>query len=216
MSPNGKKYYVVWAGHDTGIFDSWEECQQMTAGFPGARFKAFPTREAAVNAYRGDPREHFGIISAIARHPATSPFNYEAIPEIRLEALAVDGACAKNPGPMEYRCVRVADRSEIFHMGPLAGGTNNIGEYLALIHALALLDKKGDHITPVYTDSRTALAWIRNRGHKSKLEKTADNALIFRLLERADAWIRTHEVLNPVLKWDTEHWGEIPADFGRK
>lgn len=216
MSPNGKKYYVVWAGHDTGIFDSWEECQQMTAGFPGARFKAFPTREAAVNAYRGDPREHFGIISAIARHPATSPFNYEAIPEIRLEALAVDGACAKNPGPMEYRCVRVADRSEIFHMGPLAGGTNNIGEYLALIHALALLDKKGDHITPVYTDSRTALAWIRNRGHKSKLEKTADNALIFSLLERADAWIRTHEVLNPVLKWDTERWGEIPADFGRK
>ena len=216
MSPSGKKYYTVWAGHDIGVFDSWEECQRVTNGYPGARFKAFPTQQAAINAYRGDPREHIGILRTIAKGPASPLFNYEAIPEIRRDALAVDGACAKNPGPMEYRCVRVSDRSEVFHMGPLADGTNNVGEYLALIHVLALLDKNGDHLTPVYTDSRTALAWLRNRGHKSKLERTPRNAQIFNLLERADAWIKTHEILNPILKWDTERWGEIPADFGRK
>ena len=210
------KYYVVWAGHDTGVFDSWEECQQVTDGFPGARFKAFATREAAVNAYRGNPEEHIGIIRAIATRPAASIVNYEAIPEIRRDAIAVDGACAKNPGPMEYRCVRVADGSEVFHMGPLADGTNNVGEYLALVHALAMLDKQGDHLTPIYSDSRTAMAWIRNRGHKSKLARTPRNGRIFELLDRADAWIRTHTLLNPILKWDTERWGEIPADFGRK
>lgn len=216
MSSQHRKYYVVWAGHDTGVFDSWEECQQMINGFPNARYKAFPTQEAAVNAYRGHPDEHIGLLRAIATRPAATAINFEAIPEIRRDAWAVDGACARNPGPMEYRGVRVADGTEIFHLGPLADGTNNIGEYLALVHALALLDRQGDHLTPVYSDSRTALSWLRNRGHKSKLARTASNARIFELLARADAWVQTHQILNPVLKWDTDSWGEIPADFGRK
>lgn len=216
MSNNGKKYYTVWAGHDTGVFDSWEECQQVINGFPNARYKAFNSCEAAVNAYRGNPEEHTGILRAIASRPAATAVNYESIPDIRLDAWAVDGACAKNPGPMEYRCVRVADGAEIFHLGPLPDGTNNVGEYLALVHALALLDRNGDHSTPVYSDSRTALSWLRNRGHKSKLSHTSANARIFDLLRRADAWIQSHPILNPVIKWDTDNWGEIPADFGRK
>lgn len=215
MSDVKKKYYVVWAGWDTGVFDSWDDCQQQVKGFKGARFKAFDSQAAAVNAYRGNPDEHIGIIRNIFTHPA-SPVNYEAIPEIRMDALSVDGACAKNPGPMEYRCVRVADGSEVFRVGPLPDGTNNVGEYLALVHALAMLDKQADHITPVYSDSRTALAWLRRRGHKSTLQPTGSNARIFELLRRADAWVQSHEILNPVLKWDTENWGEIPADFGRK
>ena len=36
---------------------------------------------------------------------------------------------------MEYRCVRVADGEEVFHVGPLAEGTNNVAEYLALAPA---------------------------------------------------------------------------------
>lgn len=215
MSQNKKKYYVVWAGWDTGVFDSWEDAQLQINGFPGARYKSFDSQAAAVNAYRGNPDEYIGIIRKIFTHPA-APVNYEAIPEIRTDALAVDGACAKNPGPMEYRCVRVATGEEVFHMGPLADGTNNVGEYLALVHALALLDKQGDHITPIYSDSRTAQSWLRRRGHKSTLKRTAANARIFELLARADAWVQTHEILNPVLKWDTDNWGEIPADFGRK
>ncbi len=215
MNQAKKKYYVVWAGWDTGVFDSWEECQQQTNGFPGARFKSFNTQEAAVNAYRGDPSEYIGVIRKIFTHPA-SPVNYDAIPEIRKDAIAVDGACAKNPGPMEYRCVRVATGEELFHMGPLADGTNNIGEYLALVHALALLDKHGDHLTPIYSDSRTALSWLKRRGHKTTLSHTPNNARIFELLSRADAWVQSHEILNPILKWDTDNWGEIPADFGRK
>lgn len=210
-----KKYYVVWAGWDTGVYDSWEDAQEQINGFKGARYKSFNSREAAVNAYRGDPDEYIGVLRKIFTHPA-APVNYEAIPQIRRDALAVDGACAKNPGPMEYRCVRVADGTEVFHVGPLDDGTNNVGEYLALVHVLALLDKQGDHLTPVYTDSRTALAWLRRRGHKSTLARTPRNARIHELLTRADAWVQSHEVLNPVLKWDTDNWGEIPADFGRK
>ena len=215
MKTSKKKYYVVWAGHDTGVFDNWEDAQQQINGFKGARYKAFDSQEAAVNAYRGDPSEYIGVIRNIFTHQA-APVNYDAFPEIRQDALAVDGACAKNPGPMEYRCVRVGTGEEVFHMGPLADGTNNIGEYLALVHALALLDKQGDHSTPVYSDSRTAQSWLRRRGHKSTLAHTPANARIFELLARADAWVQSHAILNPVIKWNTDDWGEIPADFGRK
>ncbi|MDE5959129.1 MAG: reverse transcriptase-like protein [Muribaculaceae bacterium] len=146
------------------------------------------------------------------RSPAAAPSD----PRIRSVAIAVDGACSSNPGPMEYRGVMVGSGQQVFHVGPLDGGTNNIGEYLALVHALALLDKQGDHTTPIYSDSRTALSWLRRRHSNTKLEPTARNAKVFELLERADRWVATHQILNPVLKWDTDSWGEIPADFGRK
>ncbi|MCM1450532.1 MAG: ribonuclease H family protein [Clostridiales bacterium] len=215
MSRQKKKFYVVWAGWNPGVYDNWEDAQEQIANFKGSRFKSFDSQEAAINAYRGDPSEYIGVIREIFTHPA-SPVNYEAIPGIRLDAWAVDGACAKNPGPMEYRCVRISDGKEMFHIGPLDDGTNNVGEYLALVHALALLDKLGDHITPIYSDSRTALSWLRNRRHKSALKHTPANERIFEMLARADAWVQGHEIYNQVLKWDTDQWGEIPADFGRK
>jgi ribonuclease HI len=209
------KFYVVWEGHAPGIYDSWEECQLQTSGYPGAKFKSFPTLEAATEAYRGDPREQLDIVRAIAAHKQ-EVVNYSAFPEIRLDAIAVDGACSKNPGPMEYRGVKVATGEEIFHYGPVDGGTNNIGEYVAIIHAASLLAAKGDFMTPIYSDSRTALSWIRNRHSRTAIKPSAANAQVRALLARADAWISTHNIPNPLLKWNTELWGETPADFGRK
>jgi ribonuclease HI len=209
-----RKFYVVWVGHSPGIYDTWEECKQQTEGYPGAKFKAFSSQEAATKAYRGKPEDHYDMIRAIASHREI--VNYEAIPEIVRDSVAVDGACSKNPGPMEYRCVDVMTGAELFHIGPLEDGTNNVAEYLALIHALALLKKQGNGHTAVYSDSRTALSWLRNRGNKSKLKRTVRNGYIFELLQRADAWIQSNADYNRVIKWDTDNWGEIPADFNRK
>lgn len=142
--------------------------------------------------------------------------DYSAIPEINLDAIAVDGACSGNPGMMEYRGVRVRDGEEIFHLGPLAEGTNNVAEYLALVHALALLFRRNDSTTPVYTDSATAVSWLRNRMCRTKLTPTPVNRPIFDLLARANVWVQTHTYRNPVLRWNTFLWGEIPADFDRK
>lgn len=210
------KYYVVWAGHEPGIYFSWEECQSQVHNFPNARYKSFSSKEEAIKAYRGRPEDHIGILKSIVSHEA-APVNYESFPEINLKAIAVDGACSRNPGPVEYRGVRVGTGETVFHCGPLEGGTNNIGEYLALVHALALLDKMGDTTTPVYADSRTSLAWFRNRGSKTTIQPNEKNKVIMNLLERADKWVQTHpNIPNPVLKWNTGAWGEIPADFGRK
>lgn len=198
-----RKFYVVWEGRAPGIYDTWEECFDQVDGFPGAKYKSYSTQAEATAAFRGNPREHLTFARELAKH-INMKVDYTAIPGIRLDAIAVDGACSKNPGPMEYRGVRVADGVELFRVGPLDGGTNNIGEYLAIIHVAALLARSGDTTTPIYSDSRTALSWIR-RGHSNtKIVPDAANARLMQILARADAWLATHRIPNPLLKWDTE------------
>lgn len=205
----------MWKGFSPGIYDSWEECKLQVTGFPGAEYKSFDSQEAATKAYRGDYKEQIQLLRSIAMNRRET-VNYEAIPDIIKDSIAVDGACSGNPGPMEYRGVDVMTGAEIFHVGPLADGTNNVAEYLALIHVLAFLKKTNNTETVVYSDSRTALSWLRNRGHKSKLARTKNNDKIFDMLARADKWIQSNVSYNRVIKWDTEKWGEIPADFDRK
>lgn len=211
-----RKFYVVWNGHHTGVFDSWEECKLQVANFPDARYRSFPTQDAAIAAYRGETQHSdLGLIKSIASH--TSPrVNYAAFPEINLDSIVVDAACSGNPGPVEYRGVSLRTGRQIFHVGPMQDGSNNMGEFLAIVHALALLDKKGLHGIPVYSDSRTGMAWVRNAAVKTTVASTPNNAEIRNLMERAIRWLHAHPRHNPVLKWDTEKWGEIPADFGRK
>ena len=115
---------------------------------------------------------------------------------------------------MEYRGVYLGDGKEKFHYGPV-WGTNNIGEFLAIVHALALLERLGLAM-PVYSDSRTALSWVRQKKCRTTLPRTPRTEQLFCLIERAEEWLRTHDYKTRVLKWDTEAWGEIPADFGRK
>lgn len=222
-----RKFYVVWEGREPGIYEDWADCLEQIDHFPGARYKAFDSQLAATQAFRGNPDDAASLIKGIAAHNAARAQQAQAtqqpgnrqlfdVPEINPDAIAVDGACAGNPGMMEYRGVDVKSGIELFHFGPVPDGTNNVAEYLALVHALAYLYQKGDTTTPIYSDSLTARSWIRNRGCRTKLERTPRNAKIFELLARADVWIRTHNTTNPILRWDTDAWGEIPADFGRK
>lgn len=135
-------------------------------------------------------------------------------PEVEANAIAVDAACSGNPGPMEYRGVDLRTGHQIFHYGPVQG-TNNIGEFLAIVHALALLSQQGSDI-PIYSDSVSGMAWVRNRKAKTTLPMTAENEKLWEVILRAERWLQTHSYRNPIIKWDTDKWGEIPADFGRK
>lgn len=130
-------------------------------------------------------------------------------------AWAVDAACSGNPGPMEYRCVDLATGAQIFRYGPVHG-TNNIGEFLAIVHALALMDKKGVKDKAIYSDSYNAILWVNKKQCKTKLEHNAQTDPLYRIIARAEQWLRTHPVQIPIIKWETKQWGEIPADFGNK
>lgn len=215
------KFYTVFKGHNPGVYDSWEETKLQTDGFPGAVFKGYMTSEEATEAFRkfSDIEDRNELFRLIAN---TTPKNYNPPqtvshdnPEVDWNAWAVDAACSGNPGKMEYRGVDLQTGKVVFHVGPFDDATNNIGEYLALVHAMALMAKKGEYHN-IYSDSRTAQSWFRRKKVNTKLKQTPYNAKVFELLARASVWVNTHHFPGKIMKWQTDRWGEIPADFGRK
>ena len=215
------KFYVVWSGLTPGIYHSWDDCQAQIKGVKGAVYKSFASKEEAERAYASPAYEYIKKTHPVppCEGGSSGLAKQKVLPHREdlggsLYALAVDAACSGNPGPMEYRGVYLGDGKEIFHFGPVHG-TNNIGEFLAIVHALALLDKQGLKMT-IYSDSRTAIGWVRKKCCKTQLERNETTEQLFQLIERAEAWLKSHRVTNPIVKWETDQWGEIPADFGRK
>lgn len=210
MAKKKQKYYVVWHGAQPGIYDSWAKCQLQINGFPGARYKSFSSLKEAESAFAGLYSDH---ISKKGKSKTVKKYSSDGI--IR-DSLCVDAACSGSPGIMEYRGVWTQDSVEVFHRGPFQWGTNNVGEFLALVHGIAYLNKIGKTELPIYSDSRTAMSWLRNKKIKTTLERRNSNQDLFELLERAEKWVQNHTWKNKILKWETKKWGEIPADFGRK
>lgn len=218
-------YYVVWKGRTPGVYDNWEACKQEVQGFQGALYKGFPDKASADEAYaqgyeevRSERLEVRGKKPPLTSHllPFTSPI------------IAVDAACSGNPGKMEYQGKFVDFGTEpptavtLFKSPVFENGTNNIGEFLAIVHALAWQKQKRT-LYPIYSDSVNAQKWVREKQCRTKLQPNEKNAYLFELIERAEKWLRENDewmkenaATVPVLKWKTEIWGEIPADFGRK
>ncbi len=210
-----QKYYVVWEGKKPGIYTDWNEAKPQVEGVATAKYKSFESAEEAQKAF-GEPfAKHINYgknKNTDDKNKTQKPVNQRIIQD----SLAVDAACSGNPGLMEYQGVFTKTKQHIFHQGPFPQGTNNVGEFLALVHGLALLKKEGKLTMPIYTDSKTAMAWVRNKKVKTELKQTAANKPIFDMIDRALAWLHNNSYENPILKWETEIWGEIPADFGRK
>lgn len=262
------KYYVVWKGFATGVFDSWDEAQIQVSGYPDAQYRAYKTQEEAVAAFR-EGYDKDGLIQEVTKQvkelnkqghnivwdpkkvkdegpmtkdaevpkideapkanetetSAPAPTSMQkaiakkissmTVPPPIKRAIAVDGACGGNPGPGEYRGVFVETGQELFHFGPIQGATNNIMEFLAIVHGLGFLEKQ-NLLLPIYSDSVNAQLWVRNGKCKTTIQPNEENEKLFELIERAENWLKTHKFRVNIYKWDTKAWGEIPADFGRK
>ena len=210
MSKKKQKYYVVWKGVNPGVYDSWTDCQLQTKGYEGALYKSFETEEEAQQAFADSAFHYVG-----RKAPKMDKLPKQIPADFDMNCLAVDAACSGNPGPMEYRGVYLLTGQEVFHFGPVYG-TNNIGEFLAIVHALALMKQKNIRMT-VYSDSRNALNWVKQKKCKTKLERTAKTEELFQMIARAENWLKNNQYADiPLLKWETDQWGEVPADFGRK
>lgn len=210
MAKKKQKYYVVWEGYKPGVYLTWDECNAQIKGYAGAKFKSYTSLDAAKQAFGESFSDHIGTTKK-AKVIRTIDHS-----DVIWESLSVDAACSGSPGVMEYRGVWTGDAAEVFRMGPYNWGTNNVGEFLALIHGLAFLQKNGMEEIPIYSDSRTAMSWLRNKKIKTTLERRSSNVILFQLMERAEKWMKTNTWKTPVMKWETSRWGEIPADFGRK
>ena len=207
-----KKYYVVWEGRETGVFDSWELCNEQVGGYPGAVYKSFGSEDEAHEAYYQDSKDHVGNTK---KKPPLTAEQIREYGEPIQESISVDGACSSRGGMSEYRGVHTHNSQEIFRAGPFPDGTNNLMEFLALVHALSYC-KQRDILIPIYSDSRTAILWVRNKEIKTRQPRTDKNVKLFELIDRALKWLNENNYPNQILKWETKGWGEIPADFNRK
>ncbi|MCS6794787.1 MAG: ribonuclease H family protein [Raineya sp.] len=200
-----QKYYVVWEGRSQGIYESWQDCKAQVDGFKGAKYKSFEKLEEAQKAFTEPFEKHIG--------KKTSPQLPNNLPYA--EFLCVDAACNMQTGEMEYRGVHYPSGKVVFHQKNFQDATNNMGEFLAIVHALAHLKKQNSQI-PVFTDSTTALNWLKQKKCRTERAISEKNKPVFELIRRAEEWLQNNAYENPVLKWETDKWGEIPADFGRK
>jgi ribonuclease HI len=208
-----KKFYVVWQGRKTGVFTSWNVCKRQIDGFESAQYKSFANLEEAEIAFKKSYDDYKGkntktvTLSSVEKEKYGKPI---------LESISVDAACAGNPGKMEYKGVFTHNKKQLFLMGPFQKGTNNIGEFLALVHGIALLKSKNKEDIPIYSDSKIAMSWVKQKRCKTNMHFDASNKDLLDLIKRAENWLKENTFKNPILKWETKAWGEIPADFGRK
>lgn len=224
-----QKYYVVWQGKQPGIYTDWDACREQVAGVQGAQYKGFDTlaeAEAAiklpysasvtVKTPEKSPNSTTGKTGIlIVDNDGMTAIRPDAQPPLPvLDALAVDAACSGNPGIMEYQGIYIPTRTQVFHYRA-PKGTNNIGEFLAIVHGLSYMKKH--HLNQIiYSDSVNAMSWVRQKTCKSKLPDDATTAELWDFVHRAENWLRTNTYTTEIRKWDTDRWGEIPADFGRK
>lgn len=213
MAKSKQKYYTVWKGHKTGVFESWSACQLQIKNYQGAQYKSFETKAMAEKAFLGLYADY--IEKRKKSKAVISSKNIKSIGQPNLASIAVDAASSGNPGIMEYRGVDTQTKKTLFHKGPFQKGTNNVGEFLALVHGLAYLKKiKSQRL--LYTDSKTAMSWVLKKKCNTKLKSSLENQPLFELIQRAEQWLKSNTFSTKIVKWETKSWGEIPADFGRK
>ncbi len=218
------------------MFDTWDACAKQTTGFAGAKFKSFPTADAARAAFIDGDQAH---VNYQGKAPADRPAGASGSSKVAKRkpaaadypvgpALCVDAACDTTRWVMECRGVWLGDGSaiggagdgeEAFAFGPFADANGNLGEFLALATALRLAAEAGPSGAgwTVYCDSITAMAWVRKRVIRSVfLDDDRAGPEVRAHVEDALAWLKNHTSPAKVVKWDTPRWGEIPADYGRK
>ncbi len=203
---------MVWFGNPAGIFDSWKECQLSIKGVSGAQYKSFLTFTEAKKAFNKEYADYKGKTT---KKKTLTKEQLEKIGVPNLYTIAVDAASSGNPGKMEYRGVDTQTHKQLFHQGPFLQGTNNIGEFLALVHGLAYL-KKNNSDRNIYSDSKIAIGWVKKKKCNTKLKQKSKNKKVFELVTRAENWLKNNTYKTTIIKWETKAWGEIPADFGRK
>ena len=209
MWKSEKNFYVVRKWKKIWIFDSRDECKEYVNGFSDAKYKWFSRIEDAEIALREWWEDYYEVKKSEKKHIVKN----EDIPFFT-ESIAVDAACSGNPWEMEYRWIDLQTWKEIFHE-KFRIWTNNIGEFLAIVHGLNYLwnDNRA-----LYSDSRIAISRVNQWKCKTQLstDKNPDFWKTLETIKRAEKWLKKNWIKHKILKWNTEDWWEIPADFGRK
>jgi len=209
------QFYGVWAGRKPGVYDNWNDCKTQVDKFSGAKY----SKLKATNYNDALAEFNGGAVSPqVNSSPVTSNIKSSTNSNKPVGiALTVDGAA--NGICCEYQAVWYPSGELAFASKQLAGGTNNIAEFLGLVSAIKYLNDNNQPLK-VYTDSVTAMAWVRNKVANTTARNTGKaTEELDSMIAGAEKYLRDNEQLLKkveILKWETKEWGEIPADYGRK
>ena len=211
---------MVWEGYRPGIYTEWPKAQAQISGYAGAKYKSFKSFEEAKVAFERPWQDYYASPNPTGDPKAAKgepkQLSEEFLKEIVVNSISVDAACSGNPGKMEYRGVyTLSPELEVFRSPVFPVGTNNIGEFLAIVHALATFHEQQPDLT-IYSDSKLAMGWIKAKKCRTNLPLNHKTEYLLSLVARGEKWLATHKYKNKILKWETKRWGENPADFGRK
>lgn len=209
MWKSEKKFYVVRKWKKIWIFNSRNECKESVNGYSDAKYKWFSSKEDAEIALNEWWEKHYEVKKVTKKVESKN----EDIPFFA-ESIAVDAACSGNPGEMEYRWIDLQTWEEIFHE-KFKIWTNNIGEFLAIVHWLQYLWNDN---RVIYSDSKIAISWVNQWKCKTQINTngSSDFSKTLEMIEWAEKWLKENGITHKILKRNTEDWGEIPADFWRK
>ena len=217
-----KKFYVVWAGRETGIFTNWSDTRKQVDQFPQCKFKSFKTRQEAEAAYAAGwskKRENSAkkIGNTTAKKSQTTPkfmaprlagTSSKSTKHYDIEVYC-DGACEPNPGESGsgVAVYREGNLSELWYGLYDAQGTNNAAELNALYQAL-LIAKEGidsGKEVEVLSDSQYGIncvtVWAFNwqkKGWKRKRPGDIKNLEIIQLSHHVYIGIRNDVVISHV------------------
>ena len=234
-----KKFYAVRNGRQTGIFQTWDECRAQVDGFPGARYKSFPTQEAAL-LWLKEPQPLHALFPAPEGSVQTLPpanqggtlrrssgarRTKDAVEPTEPQGDAchvyTDGSCLRNPnGPGGWAvCIVEANAA----MRTLSGGhpstTNNRMEMTAAIEALRHIPKSRPLL--LSTDSQYLKNGITKWIHSWKRRgwKKADGAPVLNreLWQELDALITGRSITFQWVKGHAGHkYNEICDTLAKK
>lgn len=217
-----KKLYVVINGYEPGVYSTWEECKKNVNGFSSPLYKSF--KESDLKSENIDEKdiEFLNFYNKCNKKDQSIKTPVKKIVDLQIieDSICVDGACSGNPGLGEFRCVDVKSGEVIFSSSEYENTTNNLMEFFALCEAVKYtLSLAPDKRRPIYSDSITAMAWVRDRVCKTSLRPMKGNYDSYSSIKFWDKWLKENDLKIKdcnILKWDTKKWGEIPADFNRK
>jgi len=209
------KSFESKAAAETAFREGWQRhwgqgAKSAAAGQAGAGSGALSGQADSRGASAGSYKRAYG---AGARAKTTEQDAGGLV--IDYDSISVDVGTRGNPGPVEYKGVDTKTGEVLFSVGPIRKGTNNLGEFLAIVHALSYSQKLGSGKT-IYSDSVNAMKWVREKKVSTTLPRDSTTMDIWKLVDDAVRWLQTNRYENRILKWQTKLWGEIKADYGRK
>lgn len=197
------KYYVVWKGINTGVYDNWNDCKKQVNGFSGALHKSFESLDEAEKAFE----EYSESPNSTSTSIPPSPYS--------IKSFIVNGNCQDTFGEISYRWKISGSTSNAKEINLAMIGTKNIADFIAIVYLIKLSQKVKLNL-PIYTNSKTAKNWILNKKCNHHLFVSKKTEAVLAVIKETEDWLSNNAVENEILFWDSVAWGKFPLVNRRK